>query len=181
MNQTRERRSWWRLHGETWAGIFLVLTASAYLNVNVVDSLYRLKYGPVRPSLLIDGWPIDAVESDVISSALHLNWLSLFANIGLTLILAVGTAAKIEQCRRKSGTALRLTSEHWLTLVVLAIVVLTLDVVNRSDSLMDPIDCARAFRWPAASVLLIGLYLTCLRFVELLGSLAGRITRRPKH
>jgi len=178
MNETLERKPWWRLHGATWAAIGLVLSASVCLNVNVADSLYRLKYGPVRPSVLIDGWPINAVEADVVSAELHVNPLTMFANIGLTLILAVGTAAKVEQWRRKYGAALRFTSEHGVTLVVLAVALLAMEVVNRSDALVDPIDYVGVLRWPAASALFIALCLTCRSFVDLLGFLAGRMTQR---
>ncbi len=115
MDTTLQRRPWWHLHGMTWATIGLVLAASLYLNVNVADSLYRLKYGPVRPSLLVDGWPLDAVEEDVVSAELHVNWLSLTANAAVTLILALGTAARVEHWKREYGTALRLTAEHGVT------------------------------------------------------------------
>lgn len=179
MNETLERKPWWRLHGATWAAIGLVLSASVCLNVNVADSLYRLKYGPVRPSLLIDGWPVNAVEEDVVSAELHVNSLSLAANAAVTLLLALGTGMKVEQWKRNDNTALRFTSEHGLTLAVLAVTLVAMEVVNRSDSLVDPIDYAGALRWPAVSVLFIALCLTCRSFVDLLGFLAKRMTQYP--
>jgi hypothetical protein len=162
----------------TWAAICLVLAASLYLNVNVADSLYRLKYGPVRPSLLVDGWPVNAVEEDVVSAELRVNWLCLAANAAATLILALGTTAKVELWKRQDGTALRFTSEHAVTLGLLAVTLVALEIVNRSDSLVDPIDLVGALRWPAVSVLFLALCLTCRSFVDLLGSLAARRMRR---
>ena len=180
MNDTLNSRPWWRLHGATWLAVCIVLTAGVYLNANVADMLYRMKYGPVRPSLLIDGWPINAVNANVISAALHVDRMSLLANICVVLTITAGMSIKIELWRRKYRTRLRFKSEHFIALFTLAAVVLVLEIINRSDSLVDPIDYVTAFRWPALAVLFMGLALTCLTFVDLLGLLAHGATRRPR-
>ncbi|NQT16173.1 MAG: hypothetical protein HQ582_25675 [Planctomycetes bacterium] len=177
MNGTSEKRPWWRLHGATWVAICSVLMASAYLNVNVVDLLYRMKYGPVRPSLIVEGWPVYAVDVDAVSSAMRVDWLSLFADACVSLVIAAGTAAKVEQWRRKNPASLRPSWEHVISLVIVLGAAVVFDVVNRWGSTVDVIDHLAALRWPASTVLFIALGLTCLAFVQFLGGLARRLAR----
>lgn len=177
---TIRQRPWWRLHGATWAAACLVVASSVYLNLDVVDALYRLKYGPVRPSILISGWPFHAIGEDPVSAELHVNWTVVLTNTVLTLILAAGAAIRLEAWRRKSTASWHFTAEHSIAIFVAGIVVLALDVVHRLDSLIDPIDCAGAFRWPAASILFVALYLTCSAFVDSLRCFAERVTRRKE-
>jgi len=179
MNDTSEKRPWWRLHGATWVAICIVLAATAYLNLNVVDILYRVKYGPVRPSLIVEGWPVCAVDTDVVSSAMSVDWLSLCADVCAGLTIVMGTGVKVEWWRRQNRTRLRTTSKHLIAIVVLAATVVAFEVANRSGSAVDAIDYVQALRWPAMAVLFIGLSLTCLAFVDLLGVLASRLTRPP--
>ncbi len=174
---TVHKRPWWHLHGVTWAVGCLVVVSSIYLNVNVVDALYRLKYGPVRPSILVSGWPFNAVEEDAVSAKLHVNWHSLLTNLALTLILAVGAAFRVEAWRRKSAASWRFTAEHAVTIVVIGVATLLLHAVSRSDCLVgEIIDCVDAFRWPAASILFVAFCLTCRAFVE---ELRLVVSRRP--
>lgn len=177
---TIRKRPWWRLHRASWVAACLVVASSVYLNLDVVDALYRLKYGPVRPSILISGWPFNAIGEDIASAELHVNWSVVLVNTVLTLILAAGATIRLEAWRRKSTASWRFTAEHGIVIFVVGIVVLTLDVVSRSDVLIGPIDCAGACRWPAASILFGALYLTCSTFVDGLQYLAERVTRREE-
>ncbi len=179
-NTTIRKWPWWRLHRASWAAACLVVASSVYLNLDVVDALYRLKYGPVRPSILISGWPFNAIGEDPVSAELHVNWSVVLTNTVLTLILAAGAAIRLEAWRRKSAASWRFTAEHGIAIFVAGIVLLALDVVNRSDSLIDPIDCAGALRWPAASILFVALYLTCSTFVDSLRHLVERVTPRKQ-
>ena len=178
MNDTLKNanRPWHRLHGTTWAAVGLVLAASVYLNANSVDILYRVKYGPVRPALVIDGWPFCAVDVDPVSSAIQVDRIRLFANACVILLITLGTAVKVEQWRRGRSAGMRFTSEYFIALGILTAVILALEIINESGSAIDAVDYVAAFRWPALSVMFIGLGTSCLAFVDLIGLLANRLT-----
>ena len=178
MNDELKTEPWWRPHKETWLAVCLVVAAGLYLNINVVDLLYRIKYGPVRPSLVVSGWPIDAVDADVISAVLQVDKTSLFIDACVVLAIAIGAAVKVEQWRRGSQSALRVTSERLVTLTVLVAAVLAMEIVNRSDSFVDAIDYVEALRWPSLGVLFAGLCLASAAVTDVLRLVAAPLAQR---
>ena len=92
----------------------------------------------------------------------------------------MGTAAKVEQWRRKRRAGFRFTSECSLALVLLAVAVLGLEVINESGAAADLVDYVAAFRWPALAVLFIGLSMSCLALVDSIGFLSARLTGKRR-
>ena len=150
MNDQWKRKPWRLPHRETWLTFCLLVAAGVYLNLNIADLLYRIKYGPVRPSLAVSGWPIDAVDADVISAVLRVDEAGVITDACVVLAIALGAAVRVEQRRRSGQCVLRVTSERLAALTLLAAVVLAMELVNRSNSLVDPIDFVEALRWPAS-------------------------------
>ena len=181
MTERTDSRSWWRLHGATWSGIAFLFLAGGYLNINVPDALYRFKYGPVRPAVIVDGWPVSAVDADTVSSALSVNRNRLALDLCVVLAITTGAAIQIERWRRRRGADFRFASEHCVSLVVLVAVVLVFEAINGRDSIADPIDYVAAFRWPALGAMFVGLGLACFSLVELLGHLARHVGRGHGH